>query len=1527
MSEKKLPDKKKDRRLWIAYAVMAMLIAGALCVWWTALQVIQHLQAELQHQARQLSDAVNINRLKVLQGTEADIEKPEYQRLKNQLCLVREVNKFRFICLIGRKTDGSYFTYVDSEDVGSKDKAPPRHVHDNVLDGLRRVFDFDTAFIQWPKSYRNGSLVTVLLPIIDPQATKADLATPADAQTMVRKAVDYYKKNGRQLFLKEINNPYGEFVKGELYTHVYDRSMTMLAHPMKPDLVGQRDPNKKDWAGGKHLRKEIQSIIFSRGSGWVNYQHENPVSKQLDSKTAYVEGIDDMIVCAGTYRGGGATIAVLGVDFDASSLKWEVVQTILPIVLLTLTLIAILLVGNNLLARRSRISGNLPLWMQRIEPSLVVAVGLTLTLFAVWIAHEKESRIRIQSFKTLATSKASGFGSALRNLRNTKLEGLANFLTVNENVSKVQFQQYAQCLTIDPMVKTWEWIPAVSAVNKSRFEKETRASGLTGFKIWQKDPWGKVVPATGRETYYPALRMAPLSDNERVLGYDVGSELLRRTALEEAARTGLITATDPINLLQETDSQKGMLVYRPVFSSAGKKRLRGFALAALQLGTLLKSAEPDQSASFELYLLRKDRDPELLATSYDTDSPPTSGLAFTRPFFAFGRVFAITAHAGPEFISRNPARAGWLAAMIGVTLTVLLTFIIGMSHRRRQELKLLVDARTSELRESESKFRLLFDGSRDALMTMVPPLWKYNAGNPAAIEMFRARDVADFTSLSPWAMSPRWQRDGRASVDKAREMIETALRKGSIYFEWTHRRLDGSDFPAKVLLTRIEMADQTILLASVRDITERMHAEEKIKEANRQLEKTTAHAKTLAAQAQMANAAKSEFLANMSHEIRTPMNGIIGMTGLLLDTELNEEQRRYATIVRTSSESLLGLINDILDFSKIEAGKMDVEYMWFDLQNLLDDLMSTMSFQAHDKGLELLCSVDPQMPVLLRGDPSRLRQILNNLVGNAIKFTQAGEVTVRVTRDFENAERTSLRFSVSDTGIGIPRDKLSLLFNKFTQADSSTTRKYGGTGLGLAISKNLVELLGGEIGVESEEGKGSEFWFIAKFDKHPGGVKSEAHLPAGLLDVRILVVDKNTTSCEILTRHLTSWGMRPEHALDGSTALHTLLGAAVEGDPFRITVIDMHMPGMDGHTLGLAIRQDDRLANTHMVLLTPAGTKVDADSFAKIGFAAYVTKPVRYYELKSVLSLVLEDRTKAQMHAQPIPIRHSTRDNLKKIFAGSKARILLAEDNITNQQVVLGILKKFGIRADAVANGAEAVRALELLPYDLVIMDIQMPVMDGLDAARHIRNPQSSVLNHKVPIIAITALVTQGDKEKCLSAGVNSFVSKPVTHSVLADILEQWLPRSQADDRMRNNDKEKETSSGKDDSTIIDDHACMVFDRIGMMARLMDDEELAGTVAEGFLDDIPKQIELLRGYLEAGDVPGTQRQSHTIKGASANVGGEALSAIAFKIENAARAGDLSAADGYLAGLEAEFQRLKQAIETGLFNTYMKKGTT
>jgi PAS domain S-box-containing protein len=525
--------------------------------------------------------------------------------------------------------------------------------------------------------------------------------------------------------------------------------------------------------------------------------------------------------------------------------------------------------------------------------------------------------------------------------------------------------------------------------------------------------------------------------------------------------------------------------------------------------------------------------------------------------------------------------------------------------------------------------------------------------------------------------------------------------------------------------------------------------------------------------AKAANKAKSQFLANMSHEIRTPMNGIIGMSELLSHTCLTQEQTEFVNAIRMSGDALLAIINDILDYSKIEAGKLDIEIVDFDLRVTLDAISDLVCVKAHEKGLEYLTIISPEVPSLIKGDPGRLRQILVNLVGNAIKFTHDGEIAVHVDLLEETPEKAALKFRVTDTGIGIPEDKMDKLFKSFSQADESTTRKYGGTGLGLSICQRLTRMMGGRIGVRNRSPRGCEFWFTLAFDMQTQ--LPEPPQPNGDIKGRsILIVDDNQTNRFLLKQQLKMWGCVFQETETGSGALKIMAAAADANQSFDIALIDMQMPKMDGEQLGRQIRSNPGFDHTRLIMMSSMGDRGDAATLANIGFDAYLVKPVKIDQLRACIKKVFQrGQALNSPESSPIITRFSLIEDQKQ-----GVKILLAEDNPINQKVALKMLNRLGYRADTVADGARAVKALAKQSYDLILMDCQMPEIDGYTATRMIRESRSGATDSTVPIIAMTAHAMKGDRDKCLAAGMDDYLAKPVKPKHLSDMIDKWLKPS-----------------------------------------------------------------------------------------------------------------------------------------------------
>lgn len=1518
MSERQTNDLARGDGRWIAAVAAALLVAGVLCAGWAVRRADRQMRDELLIQTRLAAHSVDRGLVRALSGTGADAEKSEYLRLKEQLSDIRQANvKSRFLYLLGREAAPSapdaadrrrarkIFFLVDSEPADSPDCSPPGQVYGEVTRASRRVFDTQEELIEGPVTDRWGTWVSARIPLVDPTTRElvAVFGMDIDARTW----------------------KWDVFAQAALPASLMLTVLILFASGVVATRV--RAPGS-----AKPLQRRLMIplagvlLLLIAGFGALLMRQQRDSMDQYGKKEM-VEVADHLATLAAEQARGLAALGQLLIR-DAGLLKALKARD-----------------RERLQADYGHLFAKL-----RDDHHLTHFYFIGTDRVCLLRAHQPEKHgDRIDRF-TLREAERTGKTASGLELGPLGTLTLRSVRPVYEGVTLIGYLELDKEIEeILPLLHGEDGVEIALTIHKSMLERAGWEDGPRMFG--RKADWGRF---SADVLVYSSLASLP-EKAERFIGktdgtadggfaeMTVGSQVWRAVAtpLKDASgdEVGELYVLRDITAAKAAQRQVQALgVGGALVLVSGLFGILFVLLRRTDQGIQMQQAELRASEERHRAMFEKNRSIQMLldprdGTIIDANSTACAYYGYPHAQFLKMKVMSINtlppeevlrkmeearSEQNSRFVFKHRLADGQIRDVevhVGPIPAngreLLYSIVYDITERKRRE---------EALRASESRMNAITQSAQDAIL-MMDPQGHIAFWNPAAERIFGYTSAEVVGMNLHRLIAP--QRYHEAHHAAFAEFCVTGQGRAiNTPIELQACRKGGDEISVELSLSAIQLEDGWHAVGLIRDVTARKRAEEELRETNCQLEAATTLANGMAEQAERASAAKSEFLANMSHEIRTPMNGVIGMTGLLLDSELTDEQRRYAETVRASGEALLSLVNDILDFSKIEAGKLDLEILEFDLANLLEDFMANIALRAQDKSLELLCGIAADVPTRLCGDPGRLRQILTNLVGNAIKFTETGEVAVRVTQEQEEEEGDGggrlgsanetadarLRFSVRDTGIGIPNDKLGLLFEKFTQADASTTRKYGGTGLGLAISKQLAELMGGEVSVESEVGRGSEFSFTVRLGRPSGGEKAEAPPPADLRNVRVLIVDDNAASREILSTRMVSWGMRPCETPDGPAALVALLRARDEADPFKIAVVDMQMPGMDGEALGLAIRADKRLADTRLVMLTSLGTRGDARHIADIGFEACLTKPARHQELKSVLCQALGDRCSGlSQHALRREARPASRD-LTGRFAASKARILLAEDNITNQQVALGILKKLGLRADAVANGAEAVKAFEALPYDVVLMDVQMPVMDGLEAARLIRSRQDTDCRPAVPIIAMTAHAMQGDREKCLAAGMSDYIVKPVMPRALAEALDKWLPKEPGVSGRRGG------CAGQEVPQDVPAAELLVWDREGMMERMMGDEELAKTILAGFLDDIAQRIQTLKALLAACDAAGVERQAHVINGAISIVGGIALHAVVYGMEKAVRGGRLVDAGALMSELEAQFVRLKAVME-------------
>ena len=781
-----------------------------------------------------------------------------------------------------------------------------------------------------------------------------------------------------------------------------------------------------------------------------------------------------------------------------------------------------------------------------------------------------------------------------------------------------------------------------------------------------------------------------------------------------------------------------------------------------------------------------------------------------------------------------------------------------------------VQQRTAQLQDSQTRYQRLFSSINDALFVFnlddqgVPG--KFIEANSVACQLLgyspdEIRQVGPLDIELPENLSELQEGFKQLRID------------GRCVIERTLRSKDGHPVPVEISAQCFLMGEQPTILATMRDTLERQRVLNELQQA-----KDSAEA---------ASRAKSEFLANMSHEIRTPINGILGMTELTLDTDLTIEQREYLVAVKSSVDSLLKVINDILDFSKIEAGKLDLDAIDFDLRSVMSNTLKPLALRAHEKRLELICDVADDVPEALVGDPARLRQILVNLVGNALKFTDFGEIVIAVGVTKRADQEIWLRFNVSDTGIGIPSDKQQKIFEAFSQADGSTTRRYGGTGLGLTISTQLVSMMGGSIAVQSEPGRGSTFHFTIQL-----GIQSEpkrrraAPIPAVLNGMSVLVVDDNATNRRILKDTLTRWGMIPVVVDGARSALQALQDAADSNRQFRLILLDGMMPDMNGFELAAQINQHAEFSKATVMMLTSLNQKGDAARCRELGVAGYVVKPILRADLLNAILSVLEVTVECVAEPAPRPAPPGNNQPL---------RILLAEDNLINQTFAVRLLQKNGHSVVIAGNGLESIKAVEEHSFDLVLMDVQMPEMGGFEATARIREAEQSNGKH-LPIIAMTAHAMKGDRERCLSAGMDDYIAKPIRPEELWKTIESVVGVRTASH---------------------DIAACppeTVVNRVDLLDRVDGDLAFLEELIEVFSADCPRALDAIREAISRRDAEGLHRAAHAFKGAAANFGNGRAFQEALKLECCGLEHNFADAEISLTALEAAVEQLQRVLE-------------
>lgn len=1089
---------------------------------------------------------------------------------------------------------------------------------------------------------------------------------------------------------------------------------------------------------------------------------------------------------------------------------------------------------------------------------------------------------------------------------------LAAFYAGSQTVDRQEFEAFARPLLREyPDLKSMQWVPRIRAQERIAHEAAMNQEGLPGYRVTERDAAGRPTQSPRHEEYFPVAYVEPQRSNQFLLGFDHASEPARREALLRARDTAMPAATMRTILVGSdvpgSEPDYGVLVFHPVYrkgmptdtEAQRREHLLGLVASTIHLRAMVQRALAHRNGvDLELEMFDTSADPpQLVVQVGDSGDPPIGPvipyaaalreMECALPLEVPGRSWAIRCRPTEAYLARQATRLPPAALVGGLFGTILLTMYVHVLAGRTAKVEQVVVERTAQLQEANASLhREIAERRRTEEVLRDSEALYASLVENLPVHVLR-KDLEGRIQFANASFCQLLRKPLEAIVgqndydlfpphlaEKYRQDDQWVVSTGRLFDAVEKHEKNGDVRDVQVMKSPVRDANGKIVGVQVVfwDVTARVQAE-----AQMALAKEAAEA---------ANRAKSAFLANVSHEIRTPMNGILGMTELLLDTPLEPEQREYLTMVHESSEALLLLINDLLDFSKIEAARIDLERALFDLHETLGDALKSVAVRAHRKGLELAGHLRPDVPVAVVGDGTRLRQIVVNLVDNAIKFTETGEVVLEVGCRSRTENEVELLFRVRDTGIGIPEDKREVIFGAFEQVDSTTKRRHGGTGLGLAICARLVELMGGRIWVESQLDAGSTFAFTARFGLP--SVESGASPtpePARLHGLRALAVDDNATSRTILGEMLASWQLRPDVAAGAGEALRILRQSQESTDPYRLVVLDANMPDQDGFELAEQIR-DLCPECTTILMLTSGDHPADISRCQRQGIAAYVLKPVKPSELLDAIVLALGVTAAEEEGAEAANQRPALRP----------LSILLAEDSLVNQKLVLGLLQKQGHTVLVANNGKEALKLLESHSFDLAIMDIQMPGMDGLEATAEIRVREKRTGTH-LPILAMTAHAMQGDQQRCLETGMDAYIAKPIRARRLLEAMCTLLGSQVA------------TAP----TPALPASGGQVLDWSEALRTVGGDCELLRSLIQAFLDESPRLMTTLGEAVRVQDAASLRSSAHTLKTSLQYFGAFEAAELASRLETMARDGNLEQVQEAWALLQAQMTELTNAL--------------